>query len=183
MGAVCVIRGRVQPGSVAEEGRLGEPYRTILLELVKALRRQFGDSLVSVVVFGSVARGEARRDSDIDLLIVAEGLPRGRFERQDAFMRAEEEVGPLIEGAERMGYSIEFSPVLRTPEEASRPSPLFLDMVEDAVILYDRGDFFKRVLERLRSRLRELGAERVRCGRLWYWRLKRDFRFGEVIEI
>ena len=56
-------------------------------------------------------------------------------------------------------------------------------MVEDAIILYDRGGFFGEVLGRLRRRLEELGARRVRLGRRWYWVLKGDFRFGEVVEI
>jgi hypothetical protein len=56
-------------------------------------------------------------------------------------------------------------------------------MVDDAVILYDKDAFFTRVLERLRHRLSELGAERVRVGKKWYWRLKRDFKWGEVVVI
>jgi lipid A disaccharide synthetase len=56
-------------------------------------------------------------------------------------------------------------------------------MVYDAVILYDKDGFFESVLDRLRARLNELGAQRIVVGRNWYWRLKRDFRFGEVIEI
>jgi len=54
------------------------------------------DKLVSVVVFGSVARGEARVDSDVDLLIVARGLPKSRFKRLVLFERAEELVEPLV---------------------------------------------------------------------------------------
>lgn len=169
---------------MTEAGRaLKEPYRSVLAELVEALKRRLGDSLVSVVLYGSVARGEARADSDVDLLIVAEGLPRSRFERQDLFMEVEEGLKPLIEEAERLGCVIDFSPILKTPEEAARTSPLYLDMVEDAVILYDKDNFFRRILERLKKRLEELGAERVRCGKLWYWRLKRDYKFGEVIEL
>ncbi len=160
-----------------------EPYRSILLKLVEVLERRFGDDLVSVVLFGSVARGEARPDSDVDLIIVVRNLPRGRFRRQDLFMEVEKELEPLLEELERRGYYIEFSPILKTPEEASRVVPLYLDLVEDAVLLYDRDDFFRNILENLRRRLEELGAERVRFGKLWYWRLKRDYRFGEVIEI
>jgi len=29
----------------------------------------------------------------------------------------------------------------------------------------------------------ELKAERVRIGKRWYWRLKKDYKFGEVIRI
>ncbi|MEM1909276.1 MAG: nucleotidyltransferase domain-containing protein, partial [Thermofilaceae archaeon] len=109
--------------------------------------------------------------------------PRSRFRRQDIFMEVEEELQPLIEEAEKLGYTIEFSPILKTPEEAARGSPLYLDMVEDAVILYDKGGFFQGILKRLAKRLEALGAERVKYGKLWYWRLKRDYRFGEVIEL
>jgi predicted nucleotidyltransferase len=161
---------------VLGEGRIKEPYSSLLGRLVEALRARLGESLVSVVVYGSVARGEARRDSDVDLLIVAENLPRSRLARQDLFMEVEE-------GLEEEGFFIDFSPVILTPEEARRTRLLYLDMVEDAVILYDRGGFFESVLARLRSRLEELGAERVRLGRRWYWRLKKDYKWGEVIEL
>lgn len=98
-------------------------------------------------------------------------------------MEVEEELEPLLRELEEQGYHIEFSPILKTPEEAEKITPLYLDLTEDAVILYDKDNFFTRILEKLRRRLQELGAERVRFGKLWYWRLKREYRFGEVIEI
>ncbi|MEM3955706.1 MAG: nucleotidyltransferase domain-containing protein [Candidatus Bathyarchaeia archaeon] len=54
----------------------------------------FGDNLVSLVVYGSVARGSARWDSDIDLLIVANALPRSRMERQNLFLKVEKNLEP-----------------------------------------------------------------------------------------
>ncbi len=160
-----------------------DPYRLVLSRLVDALLKFFGDDLVSVVLYGSVARGEAKRDSDIDLVVVVRGLPRSRFRRQDLFMEAERELEPLLSKLEEQGYFIDFTPILKTPEEAARLTPLYLDLMEDAIILYDRGEFFKSILEKLKQKLQELGAERVKLGRLWYWRLKRDYEFGEVIEV
>ncbi len=163
--------------------RICDPYRGILSRLLEALLTRLGERLVSVVVFGSVARCEAGPESDIDVLIVVKDLPRSRFRRQDLFMEIEEELQKDVEVLEAAGYRVEFSPILKTPEEASRFTPLYLDMVYDAVILYDKDNFFLSVLERLKRRLEELGAERVKVGRKWYWRLKKDYRFGEVIEI
>ncbi|MHC5610268.1 MAG: nucleotidyltransferase domain-containing protein [Nostoc sp.] len=37
------------------------------------LREIYGDRLVKMVLFGSQARGEASKDSDIDVLVVLEG--------------------------------------------------------------------------------------------------------------
>ena len=147
---------------------LAEPYKSILKALLDALRRRFGDKLISLVVYGSVARGEFRRDSDLDILVIIEGLPKRRFKRQDLFMEVEKEIEQLIEDLWNEGYYISISPLLRTPEEASRLTPIYLDMVEDAIILYDRDSFFENILNRLRKRLNELKAKRVRMGKMWY---------------
>jgi len=50
--------------------------REQLLRRVKTtLVRVFGDRLQGVVLYGSEARGDARPDSDIDLLVLLDGLP------------------------------------------------------------------------------------------------------------
>ena len=62
-------------------------------------------------------------------------------------------------------------------------SPLFLDMTEDARILYDRDGFLERAFVDLESRLERLGARRIWRGNAWYWDLKPDYTPGEVFEI
>jgi predicted nucleotidyltransferase len=47
-------------------------YRKILGSLTSQLFSEIGDRIHAVVLFGSVVRQEANRDSDIDLLIVAD---------------------------------------------------------------------------------------------------------------
>lgn len=45
-----------------------------IFSLVKAnLEKAYGDRLKGVVVYGSEARGEAKEDSDIDLLVLLDG--------------------------------------------------------------------------------------------------------------
>lgn len=162
---------------------VNESYRTVIERLLNELLKVFRDDLISVVVYGSVARGTARKDSDIDVLIVVEELPRSRFERLSIYMKAEENLDPLLNELLKRGYAVTISPILKTKREAERISPLYLDMVEDAIIAYDKNGFFEEILKRLRDKLMELGAEMVWIGKKWYWRLKKDYKFGEVIEL
>ncbi len=162
---------------------LSEPYRTVVVELLSKLLCVFSDRLVSVAVYGSVARGTARRDSDLDLLVVAHDLPRGIGQRIRMFEQAEDAIQPLLDKLFDEGYYIALSPILLTPEEVQRIPPILIDLVEDAVIVYDRDNFLQNVLARVKKKLEELGAYRVWLGKRWYWVLKKDYRFGEVIQI
>ena len=139
--------------------------------------------MAKVAASGSVGRATPRADSDVDALIVARALPRGRLARVREYLPVEGRLAAALESASRGGGPISISPVFKTPEEVERGSPLFLDMVEDARILHDPEGFLDRYLRRLRGRLSELGARRVRMGNAWYWDLKPDLKPGEIIEL
>ena len=163
-----------------------QPPSDVLRELARRytdlLRSHLSERLVSVVLFGSVARGDASPASDIDLLIVAEDLPQGQFARKRLLATADEAFEPELERAEAAGVESRLARIVRTPREAARPIPLYLDLTEDALILHDRGGFFAQVLERARGSVKRLGARRIRHGTTWYWDLKPDFRPGDVVE-
>jgi hypothetical protein len=162
---------------------LKERFRELQDRLLGEAKVFYGEKLVSFAVFGSVARQTYRFDSDLDILIIAKELPRGRMRRIGQFAAIEQRVEPFLESLQKEGIRTDISPIFKTPEEAQRGSPLFLDMVEDALILYDRDRFFSKILDRLRNRLKELGAKRVWTGNVWHWVLKPDYRPGEVIEL
>jgi hypothetical protein len=148
-----------------------------LNRLTSLCKERYGERLISLAVFGSVGRGTPRPDSDIDLLLVIKNLPVGRIARVKEFTVIETTLGATIKGR------IELSPVIKTPEELASGSPLLLDMVEDARVLFDRDDFFKNSLKNLKERLQRLGARRIWQGNVWYWDLKPDYKQGEIFEI
>jgi predicted nucleotidyltransferase len=149
----------------------------------EACRTVYGDRLVSMAVFGSVGRGAARPDSDIDLLIVASPLPDGRIPRMQEFEQVEVVLRDDLLAAARDGVATRLSPIVRTPAEVDAGSPLLLDMVDDAQILLDRDGFLAGVLQRLRERLAARGARRVWRGNAWYWDLMPDYRPGDVFDL
>jgi predicted nucleotidyltransferase len=156
-----------------------EPIRAALAAALEAWSVLLGARLVSLVLFGSVARGEARESSDIDLLVIAEGFPKSLRERRCPLLAEWSRVR-----AEKGLPAVEWNLMTKTPQEARYHSPLYLDIVEDGILLVDRGGFFQAVLDAMRVRMRELGSRRVFLeDGSWYWDLKPDFRFGEVVEI
>ena len=158
-------------------------YEQLLEALLVGLRLTYGARLVACAVFGSVARGTPRYDSDIDLLLVIRGLPRGRFNRLDEFLPVEARLEAVLKADMPEHQEIALSPVFKTPDEVEAGSPLFLDMVDDARVLYDPDEFLARYFDRLRARLHELGARRIHRGNAWYWELKPDLKPGEVFTL
>ena len=158
-------------------------YHQLLAELVAACRGHYGGNLVSVAVYGSVGRGMPRPDSDVDLLIVAEGLADRHALRVHDFRAIEATLASHLEAAAAAGLHPDLSPVLMTPSELDRGSMLLLDMTEDARILFDPAGCLASALDRLRGRLRELGSRRIRLGNAWYWDLKPDYKPGDVFDL
>ena len=97
-----------------------EPYKSLLEKLTKLLQEEFQDKLISVVLYGSIARGDNRKDSDIDLLLVIKDLPKTITERIILFDKVERKLDDDIMRLMDEGYYVTFSPILKTPEEAMR---------------------------------------------------------------
>jgi predicted nucleotidyltransferase len=172
---------------VARKSSIDRHLSALLDSYVVHLRRRFQDGLVAVALFGSAARGEAVfPSSDIDVLVVVRGF-EGRSLAERIRLLSEVE-GDLSEGEEYRGFVSAYGvpllqPHVLTPSEVSRHPPLLLDVVTDGVVFYDDG-FLVGELGRMEARLRELGAEKRRLSDgSWYWRLKRDLKWGEVVEL
>lgn len=164
--------------------QLRKAFSRILEQVLLACHQVYGERLITVAIYGSVGRNTPRPDSDIDLLIIAAPLPNGRLARVAELAPVEAKVEQLTK-LDHQGVEIHtyLSPVIKTPEEVRLGSPLFLDMIEDAQILFDRDGFFEDYLKDLAYRLQRLGAHKIVRGNMWYWVLKPDYRPGEVFKI
>lgn len=160
-----------------------EKFREFLRELLTQSIFFYGDRLVTLAVFGSVGRGSQRADSDIDILLVAENLPDGRLKRMEEFEQVEDALAASLVRLKDDGIDTCLSPVIKSPREVRRGSLLFLDMIEDSIILYDRNGFFEDFLKGFKRRLDSMGARRVIRGNAWHWVLKEKYREGEVFDL
>lgn len=143
------------------------------------VKKHLGNDLVSVVLFGSVATGHERPDSDVDILLVIKQLAHSRMERRKILDAVHAELDTLV-----LPYQRPFvSTILKTPDEALHVGPLYFDMVDRSLILYDQDGFFRNALAKVARRLQTLGAQRKKLGTIEYWDLKPDYVPGEIFEI
>ncbi len=163
--------GRVRP----------EAYRPLIVKAVKALREGLGSRLISVGLFGSVARGSPSKTSDVDLYVVGDWKSLSRSERLD-------EIFPLLKmlDGERLrllddGITTDASVYPVSREEAVRFYSLHLDLSREGIILYDPTGFLSTAWSRLKVWLEKKGAERVQTGETWYWRLDPGLEVGSKV--
>lgn len=79
--------GRAGVHVINEDHASVAPLRALLdpiAALTDTVREAVGDDVKSVVLFGSLARGEARDSSDVDLAVIAPASWDGRRELEDA---------------------------------------------------------------------------------------------------
>jgi len=103
------------------ESQLDTVLQALRLELKKAL----GDQLEAVILFESQARGEARIDSDIDVLIVV----RDEFDYGDLIQRTSALVSALS-----LEYDVVISRAFTSRQRFDREhSPFFLNVRREGV--------------------------------------------------
>lgn len=87
------------------------------------------DALAGVVLFGSVARGEADRASDVDLLVIVEGSKtHGR--------RVANAVARDVEGDRFDGDRYEFEVLVETVESATRVGEQLEEIFDEGLVLH-----------------------------------------------
>jgi len=108
-------------------------------EITKQISTKLGEiplsfRVIGAVLFGSRARGSETPLSDVDILVVAEGI-------NPKFHRRSHEIAQI----KRYFPEISLDILLFTPEEVisnfKNHNPLFLDITVEGIILIDRDNF------------------------------------------
>ncbi|MGD2248744.1 MAG: nucleotidyltransferase domain-containing protein [Candidatus Methanofastidiosia archaeon] len=113
--------------------QLRKKERKTLLKKAEKYLEKLEESLkpLSAIVFGSVSRGDFNDASDIDILVIAEGLPSHPLQRFDILL------APFIPGIDPKGY---------TPSEFERlrqkKDPFIQLVLKEGIILKDELNIF-----------------------------------------
>jgi predicted nucleotidyltransferase len=112
-------------------------------DLLGNVLREFGHPVVSVTMFGSRVKGDARPNSDYDMMIIMEQLDPNPNVREELVASAIANI--LLESGLRI------SPLVLTREEATKEaetgSPLLASILSNYKILYDPTGFMAELLD------------------------------------
>ena len=124
--------------------------------LVTPISELMGEALIGVVLFGSMARGEPRKSSDMDLLIVlGRDLPltRSLYARWDA----------RFAGDEASPHFVHF------PPEAMDAGSLWFEAAVDGIVLYEVDQQVSRFLGSIRRMIASGRLKRLFAYGHPYW--------------
>lgn len=135
---VSINRDRVQKPDDPIVEIPQEPFRSPIKAFLDALQER-QDDLVGVLVFGSVARGEADRASDIDLFIVVE-------DDLMAARRTAQDIRQEISGRPFDGDRFEFQVMVESVESVDQYGEKLTTIFSEGITLYrtDRLDEIRR---------------------------------------
>lgn len=82
-----------------ELSQIPDSKRRALESFVRILKGSYGDRIRKIILFGSVAKGEAEEDSDIDVLIVANEVSQKEISRisLQILMKCGEVISSIVE--------------------------------------------------------------------------------------
>ena len=152
------------------------------MAVVRRVRRRVRAELVQALLFGSHARGEARDDSDVDVLLVFRRLPPDREPHAGDAERIADAV------ADETGVPVGVWSVSVEDFARGRRTPMLVDALEDAAPLWPRAMTVPRVaftpedaafcaarlLDRVDEGADEVAARRADADGEWPRRLRDD---------
>ena len=115
--------------------RLKKEVRDYINGFVDLITRK--EKVMGIMLFGSVARGLYRKDSDIDVLIAIRGNAINCIDEIEESIDGVEELrAPLVQ----MGFYLRIRPLILSLEDLKIFRPIYLSIVDEGVILFERRD-------------------------------------------
>ncbi|MBD3212117.1 MAG: hypothetical protein GF311_05850 [Candidatus Lokiarchaeota archaeon] len=156
-------------------------YANLILLLFKLLKEEMQENLLSLGIFGSVARGNAKKDSDLDVFIILNELNASLLERTKLFLKIKRQHPIKNELTFLRSYDInpKLNAILRNRNEL-KLSFFTIDISFDMKIVYDNNvlqEFLDSVLETINEN--NIERKYLKDGKYY---LDLNLKLGEVFE-
>lgn len=156
-------------------------YAHLLVKLFYILKENLGENLLSLGLFGSVAKGTAQRDSDIDLYIITENTDLSLVERTEYFLKLKHDdlISQEIEFLHSQGYNAKINFISKEKNNLST-NFFTIDITFDMIVLFDTG-ILKQFLGKNKKIIKQQGIQKKFYENEKYY-LDLNIEFGEVFE-
>ncbi|MCM8779166.1 MAG: nucleotidyltransferase domain-containing protein [Candidatus Omnitrophica bacterium] len=158
-------------------------YYPLINRYMKELISQLKEEVLAITLFGSVARNTARKDSDIDILLL---LSKKDKKIHDKIIEIDISSYDWEENQilRKKGYSTKIYDIEKTEGELRNNPLILLDILDHGIVLYDPYKKMRHLLHDFKNKLKELGTKKiVFSDGKWCWDLKPDWKPGEIVEI
>ena len=164
--------------------RVSYIFRDYLYNFVKLMKENYKEDLLSIILFGSVARGKWNNESDIDLFIIFTNKSSLRTtinNRLTKIISDYERKSKLRNSkGDRLFSTIQDISLVLKDLHTFRT--IFYDIAMDGIILCDRNQTGFQFLKKIKKRIEEKGLRRIFIKENdYYW--ERKVKFGEIIEL
>ena len=134
----------------------------ILKRIVDRIRDKLGENVLSIVLFGSMTRGDFTDSSDIDVQVIARNLPDDWRDRDKI----------LLELAEIGSDHIRPVYITLTDEYAMNASinqgaPLVFGLHDANRVIFGRDRFFEKLMGQLEANMKRWGVKKIGNGE-WF---------------
>ncbi len=156
-------------------------HKEYIKKLMERIKEYYDNNLVSIVIFGSYAKEQNKTNSDLDILIVLERCKKSRQKRLQEFVEKIEM--PLESLAMKLldeGIYMDITPVILSKDEARYFNPLYLDMVEHKIIIFDKDNFIQSILERVKELIKSWGSYKEYVNGHEVWVVRKGKPIGVV---
>jgi predicted nucleotidyltransferase len=154
-------------------------HRRYLAAVLREIVDYYGEGLQGCAVFGSYARGDNRLNSDFDLLIILNRAPGFSRRLQEFVENIEMKHEPLAQELyEEEDLLCELSPYILSRKEALKMQPVYFDLADNHLIIYDPAGLIDRIIKASGELLQRSGARKVQHGNTWEWQTKDGFLGG-----
>ncbi|MCD6225524.1 nucleotidyltransferase domain-containing protein [bacterium] len=155
-----------------------ETYQEFLQVFINKIDALFGEKILSLILFGSVCRNQAKGNSDLDVFVFYddEKITREETNRILVSLILELRNTPEYQSLVAKNIYPEIYPFLISKSRAKDTLWVFLDATDHGIVLKDVRNFGKKLLEETKEKIAKLGGRRVELpNNRWCWVLFRDF--------
>lgn len=164
--------------------RVSYIFRDYLYNFVKLMEENYKEELLSIILFGSVARGKWNNASDIDLFIIftIKSSIRTAINNRLTKIISDYERKSKLRNSKGNRLFSTIQDISLTLKDLHTFRTIFYDIAMDGIILFDRNQTGFQFLKKIKKRIEEKGLRRIFIKENdYYW--ERKVKFGEIIEL